>query len=104
MNTPVTNVPTIPVSWGEYLDRMSILAIKTHRLRGAAARANVERDIEQLRQVALHPSGVAELEAALLAVNTRLWRIEDLILREGGRTGFRFAICDAGASNLSRKR
>lgn len=79
MNTPVTNVPTIPVSWGEYLDRMSILAIKTHRLRGAAARANVERDIEQLRQVALHPSGVAELEAALLAVNTRLWRIEDLI-------------------------
>ena len=31
------------------------------------------------RQAADFPSGTAELKAALIAVNTRLWRIEDLI-------------------------
>ena len=49
------------------------------------------------------PSGVAELEAALLAVNTRLWRIEDLI-REKEAAGISVRIRDAGASSLSRKR
>jgi hypothetical protein len=73
------NSPLIPVSWGELLDKITILEIKTHRLRAKRARANAARELELLRQAAVGLSGVAELLAALLAVNSRLWRIEDRI-------------------------
>ena len=71
--------PTIPVSWGELLDKISILDIKTQRLRAPEAKANATAERAALRQAADVPPGTAELQAALLAVNTRLWRIEDLI-------------------------
>jgi uncharacterized protein DUF6165 len=71
--------PLIPISWGELIDRIAILEIKTHRLRAAEARANALRELEILRQVASHLPAIAELQSALLAVNVRLWRIEDLI-------------------------
>jgi hypothetical protein len=73
------NSPMIPVSWGELLDKIAILEIKTYRLRLPEARANAARELAVLRRVAFGLPGVAELEAALLAVSTRLWRIEDLI-------------------------
>jgi hypothetical protein len=71
--------PVIPVSWGELLDKIAILEIKVQRLSGAEARANAARELALLRQEARGVRGMAELEAALAAVNTRLWRIEDLI-------------------------
>ena len=71
--------PVIPVSWGELFDKIAILEIKTQRLRTPAARANAARELDTLRHSATFPPGTAELEAALLAVNTRLWRIEDRI-------------------------
>jgi hypothetical protein len=71
--------PSIPVSWGELLDKIAILEIKTHRLGAPEARANAAKELNLLRRAAALPLVVAELEAALRAVNTRLWRIEDLI-------------------------
>jgi len=71
--------PLVPVSWGELLDKIAILEIKTHRLCAAEARGNAARELELLQRAAGRPAGTCELEAALLAVNTRLWRIEDLI-------------------------
>jgi hypothetical protein len=71
--------PTIPVSWGELLDKIAILEIKTHRLRAPDARTNAANELRLLRQAAAFPQRAPELEAALRAVNTRLWRIEDLI-------------------------
>jgi hypothetical protein len=71
--------PLVPVSWGELLDKIAILEIRTHRLRAPEARANAARELALLRPMVAGLSGIAALEAALLAVNTRLWRIEDLI-------------------------
>jgi hypothetical protein len=71
--------PMIPVPWGDLLDRISILEIKVGRLVGARARENAARELAALRDARGEVRGVAALEAALLAVNTRLWRIEDLI-------------------------
>ncbi len=71
--------PTIPVSWGELLDKIAILEIKTRRIRAPAARANAVRELALLRRAAPARTAPAELEDGLLAVNTRLWRIEDLI-------------------------
>jgi hypothetical protein len=72
-------VPTIPVSWGELLDKIAILEIKSHRLRSPEARTNAANELDLLRQAVSLPIPVPELESALRAVNTRLWRIEDLI-------------------------
>jgi hypothetical protein len=69
----------VPVSWGELLDKISILEIKTKRLRTAGARANAARELALLRPLAVGLTGITALESALLAVNTRLWRIEDMI-------------------------
>ncbi len=82
------NAPTIPVSWAELFDKIAILEIKTQRLHSHSAAANAAHELGLLRDIAARAerqSGVAELCSALLAVNTRLWRIEELI-REHERT------------------
>lgn len=73
------SMPLVPVSWGELLDKIAILTIKVRRLNAPDGRANAERELMLLRDVAAAAQGVTELEAGLMAVNTRLWRIEDLI-------------------------
>ncbi|MEI7709920.1 MAG: DUF6165 family protein [Rhodospirillales bacterium] len=72
--------PTIPVSWGELADKISILEIKCARLRSAAAAANAARELAALSAV-LAPvaASIAAERAELTAVNTRLWEIEDAI-------------------------
>ncbi|MEA2776265.1 MAG: hypothetical protein QOF90_1671 [Acetobacteraceae bacterium] len=74
--------PLIPVSWGELLDKIAILEIKAQRLVSADARGNAVVELELLRRAANHAPAMPELRAALLAVNTRLWRIEDLIRKK----------------------
>ncbi len=76
--------PTVPVSWGELLDKTTILQIKAQRLRKPQARANAVKELNLLRRAVAVPAypGVAELQAALAAVNARLWRTEDLIRQQ----------------------
>jgi hypothetical protein len=71
--------PMVPVSWGELLDKICILEIKADRLRDPAARANAVAELALLRPLAEGLEGIAALKTGLLAVNTRLWRIEDRI-------------------------
>jgi hypothetical protein len=71
--------PLIAVSWGELLDKIAILMIKVDRLRSPAAARNAARELALLQAVTADVRGIAVLESALVAVNTRLWRIEDLI-------------------------
>lgn len=74
--------PTVPVSWGELLDKISILEIKRERIVRADARANVmneHRLLSKFGDVALRSDGVAPLFATLKAVNEDLWEIEDAI-------------------------
>jgi hypothetical protein len=73
------SLPCVPVSWGELLDKIAILEIKTQRLVSPEARANAAKELALLRDAADAGPRVPVLEAGLRAVNTRLWRIEDLI-------------------------
>lgn len=72
---------SVPVSFGELLDKMAILQIKAERMTDAAKRANVQRELSALETTwAAHPASaqdIAPLRAALKAVNERLWVIED---------------------------
>ncbi len=73
----------IPVSWGELLDKITILQIKSERMTDAAKLANVRSELKLLEEVRDRlggdPDGLAELVADLREVNGRLWEIEDAI-------------------------
>jgi hypothetical protein len=76
-------MPEIPVSWGELIDKITILEIKHDRIQAREAVANVHRELALLRRVAepvLAAEGsVARLKSELCAINQRLWDLEDLI-------------------------
>lgn len=83
------STPVVPVSWGELLDKITILEIKRARIAAPAARANVERELRLLRGIAedaVDDAGAAPVLARLKAVNEALWDIEDAIReREAAR-------------------
>lgn len=70
-----------PVSFGELLDKIAILQIKSERMSDPAKIANVRKELEALSTTWLsHPAAqqqIPELRAGLKAVNERLWDIED---------------------------
>ncbi len=73
----------VPVAFGELLDKISILQIKSERINDEAKLANVRTELSALEKTWMaHPAGgkdVAQLRAELKAVNEELWDIEDNI-------------------------
>jgi hypothetical protein len=73
----------VPVSPGELLDKLTILAIKLRRIEDPVKRGNVERehalldDVRQ-REVAETPALLTLFEQ-LERVNERLWDVEDAL-------------------------
>ncbi len=71
----------VPVSPGELLDKITILRIKSARMRDASKLANVRTELEALERLwnasPYAAVDVASDVSALLAVNERLWAIED---------------------------
>ena len=70
-----------PVSFGELLDKIAILQIKSERMTDAAKLTNVRNELTALEKLWMaHPAAgheLARLRADLKAVNERLWVIED---------------------------
>jgi hypothetical protein len=82
-------MPDAPVSWGELIDKISILEIKSRRLTKAEPLANVRRELAALEATAAPALGdprMAGWKRALGEVNEALWEIEDAI-REKERSG-----------------
>lgn len=75
--------PLVPVSWGEVIDKLTILDIKQARMTDADALAHVRRERAALADIAAAAlaadPGLAALRDGLHAVNERLWEIEDRI-------------------------
>jgi len=72
---------TIPVSPGEVVDRLTILEIKSQRIKDAAKLATVRVELDELSQAAKgaipDTDEMRGLHAELKAVNEKLWVIED---------------------------
>ena len=96
--------PQIPVSWGELIDKITILEIKRERLTGPAALANVGRELEALSQIAdpvlADDETARDLKTRLKAVNEILWEIEDRIRDKGSGRRIRCGIRGTGAFGL----
>ena len=92
-----------PVSWGELIDKITILEIKSARIADAVKRANVTRELAALtsvRDAALPklPAGLMEIVGELKAVNEKLWAIEDDIRECEQRRDFSAAFVELARS------
>lgn len=75
-------MPTVDVSWGELIDKITILEIKERRLVSAEALANVRKELAVLATAAAAaaaPPELAQLKTELRVINETLWDIEDRI-------------------------
>jgi hypothetical protein len=73
----------VPVSWGEVIDKITILEIKTERLTDPAKLVNVRKELAELvavreREFPGH-SALAALSSELKKINEKLWVVEDEI-------------------------
>jgi hypothetical protein len=70
-----------PVSYGELIDKMTILQIKLQEIKDEAKLANVRNELELLdatwKNDKASETDIDAETGRLLAVNQRLWKIED---------------------------
>jgi hypothetical protein len=76
----------INISAGEFLDKLTILEIKSERIKDEQKLLNIHKELDYLRQVwadsSLGQTDISELLADLKKVNEKLWDIEDSIRRK----------------------
>jgi len=76
-------MPYVPVSWGELIDKLTILEIKSERIVMTAAAVNIRKELSLLRGIAKPlldaDEAVAKLSTCLKALNEILWDIEQRI-------------------------
>lgn len=82
-SNPAVTTPEIPISWGELIDKITILEIKRERLTAEMALANVQKELSLLKAKADIPIEtnleILFLKEQLFLVNKALWNIEDKI-------------------------
>jgi uncharacterized protein DUF6165 len=94
MSVPETaqgSAPMVALSWGEVIDKITILEIKQQRLSSAGAIDNVRRELAALNNIVAGttaPEGLAALKQALRAINEKLWDIENKIRAKEAASAF----------------
>jgi len=77
------DVVYIPVSWGELIDKITILEIKAARIPEPGKLDHVQRELTALRAVRDREGPISEAAAraaaALARVNLALWDVEDAL-------------------------
>ena len=70
----------VPVSWGELVDKITILEIKSERMEDPVKLANVTRELWLLNvRLGAAAADILPLKLKLKAINGSLWEIEDEI-------------------------
>jgi hypothetical protein len=77
----MADVIKVPVSFGEVLDKITILEIKSERIADAEKVKNVRLDLDELsatwNEAVQDQAAIADLRRQLKEVNEALWEIED---------------------------
>jgi len=77
----MADVIQVPVSFGEVLDKITILEIKSERIKDEAKLRNVRIERNELTDVwsqsVPDPAAIGDARERLKAVNEALWEIED---------------------------
>ena len=72
--------PFVPISWGELLDKITILEIKDLKITTTNAKENIRKELKYLLEIANlnnMPEEIQSLKIELKNVNINLWEIED---------------------------
>lgn len=77
----MADVIKVPVSFGEVLDKITILEIKSERIKDESKLKNVRLELDELsetwNEAVKDPAAISELRDQLKSVNEALWEIED---------------------------
>jgi len=96
------SIPLTPISWGELIDKITILEIKQTNIKSATALANINKELGYLNEIIKESTGVAELtndvKQQLLNLNKLLWQVEDDIRDKDFKQEF-----DAAFIELARR-
>lgn len=88
----MADVIKVPVSFGEVLDKITILEIKSERIKDEAKVRNVRLELDELsatwNEAVKDQSAIVDLRKQLKAVNEELWVIEDDIRDEEAAQDF----------------
>ncbi len=88
----MADVIKVPVSFGEVLDKITILEIKSERIKEDAKLKNVRLELDELNatwaEAVSDQNAIAHLRQQLKAVNEELWVIEDDIRDEEAEQNF----------------
>jgi len=76
------SAPSVHISWGELLDRITILEIKVRRLNSQTATKKIRRELAAL--ILSEQPHLIALKEQLKSVNEVLWDIEDKIRAKEG--------------------
>ena len=75
------STPKVPISWGELIDKITILEIKHTNISSPAAQENLIKELQLLSAIVDENTGLLELvkiyRQELKAVNSQLWIVED---------------------------
>ena len=81
----------VPISVGELMDKITILEIKSERIKNPGQLENILRELKALRAVRLRDverTLLGKLSAELKRVNAKLWDVEDAIRDCEARSDF----------------
>ena len=86
------DTPLVPISWGELIDKITILEIKQRNIKNEKSLANINKELLFLTEIVNRHSGltalVSDLKYQLLSVNRSLWNVEDEIREKEFRKEF----------------
>jgi len=87
-----TSIPKVPISWGELIDKITILEIKAENINSKSAISNIVTELSLLRKIAepvlIENAEIANFASHLRVINKRLWDIEDHIRRKDAAAEF----------------
>ena len=84
--------PFVPISWGELIDKITILELKKLNIAGLKAQVNVEKELQYLNAIIENDIQLKEmihpLRSELRDVNAALWDVEDRIREKESALNF----------------
>jgi len=73
--------PLTPISWGELIDKITILEIKQIKIKSLNAQSNITKELGYLNDIIKNNIGLVELineiKQKLMNVNMELWQVEE---------------------------
>ena len=83
--------PVVPISWGELIDKITILEIKKSKIESLDSINNIQKELKELSNIAeidKLPEKIISLKRDLTDINLKLWTVEDEIREKDFKNQF----------------